>query len=88
MKHIFMLSILLKSHLIKHSGTGRAFKDTQRTLEYLRHSGTWALGEHSEGTRALRLSDTSRALRNLEGTRALGGHSGTRALKVLGHSDT
>ena len=34
MKHLFnfMLSI---SFLIKHSGTGRAFKDTQRVLEHL-----------------------------------------------------
>ena len=55
-KHIFMLSILFKSHLIRHSGTRRAFKDTQSALEQLRHSestqalghlmhsGTWALG--------------------------------------------
>ena len=61
-----MLSILFKSHLIRHSGTRRAFKDTQSALEqlrhsentqalgHLRHSGTWALGhlEHLE-TRAL-----------------------------------
>ena len=40
MKHIFMLSILFKSHLIIHSSTGRAFKDTQRALG--RHSGTRA----------------------------------------------
>ena len=50
MKHIFMLSILFKSHLIRHSGTGNGFKDTQRAFKHLRHSGTWALGEHSEGT--------------------------------------
>ena len=49
-----MLSMLFKSHLIRNSGTGRGFKDTQRALEHLRHSestrvlrehsGTWALG--------------------------------------------
>ena len=59
-KHIFMLSFFLKSHLIRHSGMRRAFKDTQRALEHLRHSkSTRALGEHSEGTRALKaLRDT------------------------------
>ena len=79
-----MLIILFKSHLIRQSGTGRAFKDTQRTLEHLRHLdtralravnhlGTWALGHlrHS-GTWVLR------ALRNL----------GTSALKALEHSST
>ena len=47
-----MLSILFKSHLIIHSSTGRAFKDTQRALgrhsgtrapKALGHSDTWAL---------------------------------------------
>ena len=53
MKHIFMLSILFKSHLIRHSGTGREFKDTQRALEHVKNSeSAWAL-EHYEGTRAL-----------------------------------
>ena len=83
MKHIFMLSILLKSHLIRHSGKGRAFKDTQRALENLRHlESTWALG-HSESTRALghlRHSDTW-ALRALR-------HLGTQALKAIGHLGT
>ena len=62
MKHIFMHSILFKSHLIRHSTTGREFKDIQRALEEhsestqrrLRHCGTRALEEHSEGTRALK----------------------------------
>ena len=76
-----MLSILFKPDLIRHSGTRRAFKDTQRALEHLRHS---------ESTRrALRgHSDTWRALGQLEGTWTLGGHLVTRALKTLEHSDT
>ena len=81
-----MLSISFKSHLIRHLGTGHAFKDTQRTLKHLRHSdlGTWTLEGHSEGTgRALGHLGTRRALGHSEGTRALGGHSGTR--KALGH---
>ena len=93
MKHIFILNILLKSHLIKHSGTGRAFKDTQRALQRLRHSeSTQALGHsestqrvhggHTEGTRTLGHSKTY-------GTRALAGHLGTwRALGYLRHSCT
>ena len=53
-KQVFVLSILFKSHLIRHSDTRRAFKGTQRALEHLRHSGsTRALGEHL-GTRALK----------------------------------
>ena len=77
MKHVFMLSILFKSHLIRHSGTGRAFKDTQRALKHLRHSkSTLALG-HSESTH--------RVLGHLKGTLALGGHLGTqRALRHVG----
>ena len=80
-KHTFMLSILFKSHLIRHSGTRRAFKDTQTTLEHLRHL---------ESTRALRHSDsTERALRHSEDTWALGGHSeGTWALGHLRHLGT
>ena len=38
-----MLSIVFQSHLIRHSDTGFTSKDTQRVLEHLRHSGTWAL---------------------------------------------
>ena len=56
---------------------GRAFKDTQRTLEHLRYS---------ESTRALGQSESTQ--RALEGTQALGEHSGTRALKALGYSNT
>ena len=49
-----MLIILFKSHLIRQSGTGRAFKDTQRTLERLRHSkSTRALGPSESTQRAL-----------------------------------
>ena len=60
MKHTFMLSILFKSHLIRHSGTGRAFKDTLRALEH---------SKHSESTRALGHSDsTQRALAGHSGT--------------------
>ena len=71
MKHIFLLSILFKSHLIRYSGTGLAFKDTLRALKHLRHSeSTGALG-HSESTR--------RALGHLM-------HLGTRTIKALRHS--
>ena len=59
-----MLSILFKSHLIRHSGTEHVFKNTQRAFEHLRHSESTqrALG-HSEDTRALRgHSGTRRAL--------------------------
>ena len=82
----FMLSILFKSHRIRHSGTGRAFKDTLKVLEHLRHSeSTRALG-HSESTqkalKALGHSDTY-------GPRAFGGHLGTwRALGHLRHLGT
>ena len=94
MKHIYMLNILFKSHLIRHSDTGSAFKDTQRALEHLRHSESTqrALG-HLKGTRALGgFSGTRRALRHLRhlGTRTLRAlrhleHLGTRELKVLGY---
>ena len=85
MKHIFMFSILFKSHLIRHSGTGRVFKDIQRTLEHLRHSeSTRALG-HSESTQRVlggnsdtQGTQTLMTLGHLEATRELGGHSGTR----------
>ena len=80
MKRFFMLSILFKSHLIRHSVMGYVFKDTHRALENLRHSestrralrgllGTRTLGGHSNIWRALE-------------------HSGTWVLKALGHSDT
>ena len=80
-KHLFMLSISFQSHLIRHSGAGRTFKDTQTVIKHLRH---W------ESTRALRHSEgTQRALGGHLGTqRALEKHSGTQALKALGHSDT
>ena len=97
MKHIFMLRNLFKSHLIRHSGTGGAFNNTQTALEHLRNSeSTWALGlsegtrtlGHLEGTQALRgHSGTQRALRHLENTRAPGRlrNLGTRTLRALGH---
>ena len=78
MKHIFILNILLKSYLIKHSGTGRAFKDTQRALQRLRHlESTEALG-HSESTQRVHGGHT-------EGTRRALGHWGTPKLMALGH---
>ena len=98
MKHLFMLSISFKhspfffyglwfkSHLIRHLGMGRAFKDTQRALKHLRHSylETWALGGHSESTRrVVGYLGTRRAIQHWEGTWELRGHSGT--LKALGH---
>ena len=83
MKHIFMLSNLFKSHLIRHPGTERAFKDTQRTIE------------HSEALRSTRRVlghlGTRRTLRGHSGTwRALGHlrHLGTWALGHLGYSGT
>ena len=54
MKHIFMLSILFKSYLIRHSGTER---ESTRALGHS-ESTRRALREHSEGTRALGHSDT------------------------------
>ena len=66
-----MLSISFQSHLIRHSGSGCTFKDTQRVLEHLRHS---------ENTRPLgHLESTRRALRHL-------GHSGHSDIQALGHS--
>ena len=86
--HIFTLSILFTSHLIRHSGTRRAFKGTQRALEHLRHleSTQKALGH--QVTRALGgHSGTRRALGHLESTWALGHvkHLGIRTLRTLGH---
>ena len=82
-----MFNISFKSHIIRHSCTRRAFKDTQRELEYLRHSegtqsalggrlGTWAL-------KALGHSD-------IQGTQALGhlGTWGTWGTQALGHLGT
>ena len=91
--HIFILSILFTSHLIRHSGTRRAFKGTQRALEHLRHlespqkalghSGTWRALGHSKGTWALgHLKHLGiRTLRTL-------GHLGTWALKAFRHLGT
>ena len=47
-KHLFMLSVSFKSHLIRHSGTGCTFTDTQREL--FRHSESTRALAHSEGT--------------------------------------
>ena len=69
-KYLFMLSTSYKSHMIRYSSTGHAFKHVQKALEHLRHSGTWALGH-------LRHSDTW-ALRVLR-------HFSTRPLKAFGH---
>ena len=73
MKHIFMFSILFKSHLFRHSRMGRAFKDTQRALEHLRHSENTNTLEYLES-----IQRTHRALRHLD----------TWALKELGYLDT
>ena len=75
-KHMFMLSNCFKSHLIRHSGTRCAFKETQRVLRHLRHTeSTRALG-HSESTQ--------RALRGHSGTwRPIGHSEGTWALDHL-----
>ena len=76
MKHIFMVSTLFKSHPIRHSDMGHAFKDTQRALDHL---DTRTLGH---------LESTQGALWGHLGTQAFGVHSGSWALKALGHSDT
>ena len=79
MKHIFTLSILFKSHVIRHSGTGCAFKNTQRALENL---------SHSESTRALGQSEST--LRVLRALKALGHleHLATWTLGNLGTRGT
>ena len=74
-----MLSILFKSHVIRHSGTGCAFKNTQRALENL---------SHSESTRALGQSESTLRVLRHSSTRVLRAHLGTRALKALGLLDT
>ena len=63
MKHLFMLSISSKSYLIRHSGTGPVFKDTQRAFGDLKHlKSTRALG-HSKSTRAVEGHWSIRTLR-------------------------
>ena len=87
----FFYGLWFKSHLIRHLGMGRAFKDTRRALKHLRHSDleTWVLGGHSESTgRAVGYLGPWRTIEHSEGTWALRGHSDIRALKALGHSDT
>ena len=82
MKHNFMLRILFKSHLIRHSGTEHGFKDSQDTRA-LRHSESTqrALGGHL-GTRTLGgYSSTWRALGHLR-------HLDTRTLRALRDLDT
>ena len=82
----FFYGLWFKSHLMRHLGMGRAFKDTQSALKHLRLSDleTWALGGHSESTRrAIGYLVTWRAIEHSEGTWALRGHSGT--WKALGH---
>ena len=87
----FFYGLWFRSHLIRHLGMGRAFKDTRRALKHLRHSDleTKVLGGHSESTRrAVGYLGPWRAIEHSEGTWALRGHSDIRALKALGHSDT
>ena len=84
-----MLSISLQSHLIRHSGTGRTFKHTQRALR--KHSGTcelrghWALVYLESNRRALGHL-WHLGIQTLNGTQALGHlrHSGTWPLELLG----
>ena len=87
MKHIFMFSILFKSHLFRHSRMGRAFKDTQRALEHLRHSENTNPLEYLESIqrtlRALRHLDTW-ALRHSDTWKL--GHSRNSGTWTLGHS--
>ena len=88
-KHLFMLSISFKSHLIRHSGTGCTFTDTQRVLEHFRHSeSTRALG-HSEGTQ--RAIGGHLGTQHLESTRMTLGHLrhlDTQTFRVLRNSGT
>ena len=79
MKHLFILGISFKSHLIRHSRTEGALKDTQRALEHLRHSESTGTVRYSEGTR--------RALGHLGTQRALGGHSEGTRRALGGHSE-
>ena len=81
----FFYGLWFKSHLIRHLGMGRAFKDTQTFKALLLGNlGTRrALREHSEVVGYL---GTWRAIEHSEGTWELRGHSGT--LKALGHSGT
>ena len=71
---------------------GRAFEDTQRALQHLRHAeSTQALGHSDSTQRAHGGHSETRALRNLwhSGTcRALGNLEGTRTLKALRHLST
>ena len=49
-KHLFILTSLLQSYLIKYSGMQSSFKDIQNALKHSRHSeNAWTL-EHSENT--------------------------------------
>ena len=67
---------------LRHSGTRRTFRDSQRALEHLRHSeSTRALGYSERHQRALRGHFDTRALRH-------SGHSGTQALGHLRHPGT
>ena len=53
-KYIFMFNILFKSHLTRYLGTGRALKDTQRAVEYIRYlESTHRKLGHSESTRPI-----------------------------------
>ena len=75
--------------------TQSAFKDTESSPEYSgKHSGTWALGDHLEGTRTLMHlrqagTRTFRAFRHF-GTWTIKAlrHLGNQALKTLGHIGT
>ena len=82
----------IKSHLVRHSGMGRVFKDTHRGLKHLRHSESTRTLGHSESTsRTLGWHSGTRkrmALGRLESTQELGGYSSSRALKAVGYSDT
>ena len=61
-----MLSALFKSYLIRHLGTGNAFKDTQRVLEQLKHSqGTQRTLWNLESTQVLVGYSSTRALKAL-----------------------
>ena len=75
-----MHSYLFKSHLIRHLGMVRAFKDTQRALKHLKYLEGIQVLEHSEDTRRTHRGHS-------ESTWALGVHSGTEALKALKHLD-
>ena len=77
----FFFFTSFQSHLIRHSGTGCTFKDTQSALRHLRHSESTQALWYWEGTQTV--------LGRHLGNWAPGEHSeSTRALEVLRNSQS